>query len=220
VPRHAVLCGCPHPRRAAGAGCYRGVPGHPSKHEAIIKPGRSRPLRDASPLRRTSGSSCEKRVPPQPARAEDTMRNHRCLGDKRQRGKEAELSPPGAGSAATTRPSGQRDAEPSPVQRPSTVPWSATCSTSATGTTARGSSSAHQEIRRARCTGWARCPGSFSRPATSYPTGGPSPKALWSCLAWWRCSGSPSWTAGMAPAGTRYSRATGADSLCGRQRSM
>ena len=106
VPRRAVLCGCPHPRRAAGAGCYRGVPGHPSKHGANIKPGRSRPLRDASPLRRTSGSSCEKRVPPQPARAEDTMRNHRCLGDKRQRGKEAELSPPGAGSAATTRPSG------------------------------------------------------------------------------------------------------------------
>ena len=37
--------------------------------------------------------------------------------------------------------------------------------------------------------------------ATPYPTGGPSPKALWSCLVRWRCSGSPSWTAGMAPAG-------------------
>jgi hypothetical protein len=40
------------------------------------------------------------------------------------------------------------------------------------------------------------------------------------CLVRWRCSGSPSWTAGMAPAGTQCSRATGADSLCGRQRFM
>ena len=39
--------------------------------------------------------------------------------------------------------------------------------------------------------------------ATPYPTGGPSPKALWSCLVRWRCSGSPSWTAGMAPAWAR-----------------
>ncbi len=44
IPRHAVLCGCPHPRRAAGAGCYRGLSGHPSKHGANTGTARSRPL--------------------------------------------------------------------------------------------------------------------------------------------------------------------------------
>jgi len=69
-----------------GAGYYRVIPGHPSKHGANTEPGRSRPLRKDRYCAGQAVPAVRREYRRSLPRAADTMCNRRCLSDKRRGG--------------------------------------------------------------------------------------------------------------------------------------